>query len=72
MFVLDILNSKLQGFKIMLVVVAMIFWALGLGSGILDAVLVSMEKSDFVYITPTYSNFPGTQIKTRTARANWL
>lgn len=46
----------------MLVVVSLIFWALGLGSANLNAVLISMEKSDFVYIIPTYSNFSGTQI----------
>lgn len=38
-------------------VVSLIFWAVGLGSAILNAVLITMEKSDFVYIIPTYSNF---------------
>lgn len=51
----------------MLVVVSITFWASGLGSGIRNAVLISMEKSDLVYIIPIYSNFSGTQIKTRTA-----
>lgn len=54
----------------MLVVVSLIFWALGLGPGILNAVLVSMEKSDFVYIIPTYSNFSGTHI-TRVCLSQW-
>lgn len=31
-----------------------------------------MEKSDFIYIISAYSNFSGTQIKTKTAWANWL
>lgn len=60
-------SLAVTSFKIRLVVVSIIFWTSGFGSGILNAVLVSMEKSDFIYIISAYSNFSGTQIKTKTA-----